>query len=51
MPRLFLDWAMAEEEGERVAEKVSAAEWGMAMLTRWDSWSEGNLLVQPPTHL
>jgi hypothetical protein len=51
MPRLFLDWEISAGEGQRVVAKVSAAVWARAMLVRWASSREGNLLTQPPMHL
>lgn len=51
MPRLSLDWEISAVEGAREEEKASAAVCGRAMLTRWASSSEGNLLTQPPMHL
>jgi hypothetical protein len=51
MPRLFFDWEISAGEGQRVVAKVSAAVWARAMLVRWASSKEGNLLTQPPMHL
>jgi hypothetical protein len=51
MPRLFFVWEISAGEGQRVVAKVSAAVWARAMLMRWASSREANLLTQPPMHL